>query len=91
MKSSLFAFVCLFAFGHTFSHGWEGEPPGQEYSLKAGDRVLFWVPDEMPPQYGEAFLVWGYVPAIWRDNGGGTLFFWRGHRAARVRWVKGET
>jgi hypothetical protein len=43
---------------------WTSEPRGQEYALRHGDAVLFWIPDERQPAYGEVCYLWGYVPAI---------------------------
>jgi hypothetical protein len=43
---------------------WTSEPCGQEYALRHGEAVLFWIPDERQPAYGEVCYLWGYVPAI---------------------------
>jgi len=60
---------------------WISEPRGQEYALRHGDAVLFWIPDERQPAYGEVCYLWGYVPAI--VSGGKTFRF------CDVQWCYG--
>jgi len=60
---------------------WISEPRGQEYALRHGDAVLFWIPDERQPAYGEVLYLWGYVPAI---HSGGRTF-----RFCDVQWCHG--
>jgi len=81
----LFLFACLFAFGMAICNAgeWWSEPRGQEYSLEHGERVLFWIPDEQPPQYGTVAYLWGYVPTIFGDDG-------RTRSFSRVQWVVGN-
>lgn len=82
---AVFVFVCSFLFGETFcnSGGWRGEPRGQEYAMQHGERVLFWIPDEQPPQYGTAYYAWGYYPMILGDDG-------RSREFRQVQWIVGN-
>lgn len=57
------------------------EPRGQEYTLAHGDPVLFWIPDEQPPQYGTCCYLWGYWPCISSDG--------KTHRFSDVEWCYG--
>ena len=61
---------------------WTPEPRGQEYVLRHGDAVLFWVVDERPPAFGQVVYLWGYVPTIY--SGGRTFQF------CDVQWCYGE-
>ena len=61
---------------------WCSEPPGQQYTLRHGDAVLFWRDDEMPPRYGKCCFLWGYYPVIWCE--GKTFSF------QAVSWSCGE-
>lgn len=44
------------------------QPHGQEYACEDGEPVLFWIPDELPPAYGECIYVWGYHPMILHEG-----------------------
>ena len=61
---------------------WQGEPRGREYALHQGDRVLFWIPDERPPEYGDVWYFWGYVPFIVSRG--------RSFQFCDVQWTRGE-
>ena len=60
---------------------WVSEPRGQEYALRGGDEVLFWLDDEAPVRRGVVFLLWGYVPHIVCDG--------RGYSFREVSWCSG--
>jgi len=51
--------------------------------MDPGERVLFWIDDEEPPQFGTVYYAWGYVPTIFGDDG-------RCRPFARVQWVAGN-
>ena len=61
---------------------WESEARGQEYTLRHGDTVLFWIPDERQPAFGTVVYLWGYVPAIVCEG--------RSFRFQDVCWVIGS-
>jgi hypothetical protein len=49
---------------------WASEPPGQQYAVSHGSRVIFWVEEERSPTYGTVCYLWGYYPVIVADGGG---------------------
>jgi hypothetical protein len=70
---SYFGFRLMLAAAVIAAALWSSEPRGQEYAVRHGDAVLFWITDERQPAYGEVCYMWGYVPAI--VSGGRTFRF----------------
>ena len=48
---------------------WIPENKGQEYTLKYGDWVFFWKPDEKPIRVGMVYVLWGYYRIIAHKDG----------------------
>ena len=64
---------------------YQSEPREQEFTLDHGDRIIYWVDDEVSPTYGTVIIVWGYWRLIVSDNKS-----LPSPRFQDVSWIRGE-